>query len=65
MMAEYDVWHHNLLVLPEHQLANPDFDNSIDYAPKVVTNEWDKHEVCDLMSGQWVWDQCVHIECLI
>ena len=64
-MAEYDVWHCNPLVLFEHQLANPDFDSSIDYVPKVVTDEQGKHEVCDLMSGQWAWDQCVRIKCLI
>ena len=33
------VWHCNPLVLLEHQLANLDFDGSIDYAPKVVTDE--------------------------
>ena len=64
-MAEYDVWHRNPLVLLEHQLANPDFDSSIDYVPKVVTDEQGEHEVCDLMSGQWAWDQCVRIKCLI
>ena len=62
MTDEYDIWHRNPLVLLEHQIANPDFHGAIDYAPKVVTDKWGDREVCDLMSGQWAWDQCVRIK---
>jgi len=58
MTAKYDVWFRNANVVLEHQLANPDFKGEIDYAAKVVDE--DGHcEVCDLMSGQWVFDQSV------
>lgn len=59
MTSEYDVWCRNPLTLLEHQLGNLEFDGSIDYAPKVVTDIHDEREVCDLMSSQWAWDQCV------
>ena len=59
MTAEYDVWFHNPKVVLEHQLANPDFKGEIDYAAKVVVNEDGHCEVCDLMSGQWAFEQSV------
>ncbi|KAG6369264.1 hypothetical protein JVT61DRAFT_15537 [Boletus reticuloceps] len=37
---------------------NTDFAGSINYAPKVLTDEAGEREVGDLMSGQWAWDQC-------
>ena len=59
MTAEYDVWYRNPKVVLEHQLANPDFKGEIDYTAKVVINEDGHREVCDLMSGQWAFDQSV------
>ncbi|KIM63082.1 hypothetical protein SCLCIDRAFT_86539, partial [Scleroderma citrinum Foug A] len=57
MTAKYDVWYHDPKVVLEHQLANPDFKGEIDYAAKVVIDEDGHWEVCDLMSGQWAFDQ--------
>ncbi|KAI6138058.1 hypothetical protein BKA82DRAFT_3992127, partial [Pisolithus tinctorius] len=57
MMAEYDIWFRDPKVVLEHQLANPDFIGEIDYAAKVVIDEHGHWEVCDLMSGQWAYDQ--------
>ena len=59
MTAKYDVWFHDPKVVLEHQLANPDFKGEIDYAAKVVVDEDGHHEVCDLMSGQWAFEQSV------
>ncbi|KAI9569773.1 hypothetical protein HD554DRAFT_2019509 [Boletus coccyginus] len=57
MLANYDVWYHNPLSLLEQQFRNPEFAGAIDYAAKVVTDENGRREVCNLMSGQWAWDQ--------
>jgi len=59
MTAEYDVWFHNPKVVLKHQLANPDFKGEIDYAAKVIIDEGGHCEVCDLMSGQWAFEQSV------
>ncbi|KIJ58530.1 hypothetical protein HYDPIDRAFT_54279, partial [Hydnomerulius pinastri MD-312] len=57
MLAEYDVWFRDAKELLELMLANHDFHGEIDYAVKHVTDEHGKREVCDLMSGQWAWNQ--------
>jgi len=59
MTAEYDVWYRDPKVVLEHQLANPNFKGEIDYAAKVVIDEGGHREVCDLMSGQWAFEQSV------
>jgi len=59
MTAEYDVWFCDPKVVLEHQLANPDFKGEIDYATKVVVDEDGHCEMCDLMSGQWAFEQLV------
>ncbi|KAI9455985.1 hypothetical protein HD554DRAFT_2207366 [Boletus coccyginus] len=57
MVANYDVWYHDPLRILEQQIGNLEFVGEIDYGAKVVTDENGQHKVCDLMSGQWVWDQ--------
>ncbi|KIM61542.1 hypothetical protein SCLCIDRAFT_25845 [Scleroderma citrinum Foug A] len=57
MTAEYDIWYHDPKVVLEHQLANPDFKGEVDYAAKVIVDEDGHREVCDLMSGQWAFEQ--------
>ncbi|KAJ6584206.1 hypothetical protein B0H10DRAFT_2234635 [Mycena sp. CBHHK59/15] len=39
------------------QLANPDFDGEMDFAPKQVFGEGDSREYQDFMSGNWAWRQ--------
>ena len=46
-------------VVLEHQLVNPDFKGEIDYAAKVVVDEDGHRKVCDLMSGQWAFEQSI------
>ena len=59
MTAEYDVWYRDPKVVLEHQLANPDFKGEVDYSTKVVIDEGGRQEVCDLMSGQWAFEQSI------
>jgi len=59
MTAEYDVWYCDPKIVLEHQLANPDFKGEIDYAAKVVVDEDGHRKVCDLMSGQWAFEQSI------
>jgi len=61
MTAEYDVWFRDPKVVLEHQLANKDFNGEINYAAKVVVDEYGRREVCDLMSGQWAFNQSVSL----
>lgn len=61
MLADYDVWYRSPLTILEQQLRNPDFNGDIDYVAKVVTDRNGQHEVCDLMSGQWAWNQSVRL----
>lgn len=63
MSTEYDMWYHDPKIMLEHQLANPDFQGEIDYAMKVMIDEHGHCEVCDLMSGQWAFEQSV--SCLL
>jgi len=65
MTTKYDVWFCNPKVVLEHQLANPNFKNKIDYTAKVVVDEDGHCEVCNLMSGQWAFDQSVSSSFLI
>ena len=65
MTAKYDVWYRDPKVGLEHQLTNPNFKGEIDYAAKVVIDEDGHQEVCDLMSGQWAFDQSISSSFLI
>ncbi|KAI9569312.1 hypothetical protein HD554DRAFT_2171461 [Boletus coccyginus] len=57
MVADYDVWYCDPLRILEQQIRNPEFVGKINYGAKVVTDENGRCEVCDLMLGQWAWNQ--------
>ena len=59
MTAKYDVWYRDPLLSMEQQLGNPDFTNDLDFAPKQIFDEDNKHQYTDLMSGNWAWEQAV------
>jgi hypothetical protein len=42
-------------------LANPDYNNSFDYAPTRVFNKAGDRQYKDFMSGDWAWEQAVSI----
>ncbi|KAF7297024.1 hypothetical protein MIND_00934900 [Mycena indigotica] len=56
MTQTYEVWFRSPLAIFERQLANPDFKDELDWAPKRVFKE-DKRQFTDLMSGNWAWRQ--------
>ncbi|PPQ73084.1 hypothetical protein CVT24_009448 [Panaeolus cyanescens] len=54
---EFDVWYRDPHTVLQHQLANPDFSGEMDFAPKVVMDDYGTRRYCDMMSGQWAWRQ--------
>ena len=58
MDASYEVWFRSPLQVLEGQIANPEYKNMMDFAPKRVYHEG-KRQYSDLMSGNWAWDQAV------
>ncbi|KAF7296170.1 hypothetical protein HMN09_01085500 [Mycena chlorophos] len=56
MTDTYEVWFRDPLAIFERQLANPDFADELDWAPKrIFKNE--KRQWTDFFSGNWVWEQ--------
>ncbi|KAJ6631644.1 hypothetical protein B0H10DRAFT_2159848 [Mycena sp. CBHHK59/15] len=53
---KYEVWFRSPLGIFEKQLANPDFKDEMDWAPKRIF-KGGKHQYVDLFSGNWVWEQ--------
>ncbi|KAJ7495687.1 hypothetical protein B0H11DRAFT_2389285, partial [Mycena galericulata] len=56
MNETYEVWFRSPLGIFEKQLANPDFKDEMDWAPKRIFKDG-KRQFCDLFSGNWVWEQ--------
>ncbi|KAJ7261170.1 hypothetical protein C8J57DRAFT_1635845 [Mycena rebaudengoi] len=60
MTETYEVWYRAPLGIFEKQLANPDFKDEMDWAPKRIFKNG-KRQFTDLFSGNWVWDQAEKI----
>ncbi|KAJ7613474.1 hypothetical protein FB45DRAFT_1111991 [Roridomyces roridus] len=56
MTETFEVWYRSPLAIFEKQLANPDFKDEMDWAPKRIFKD-SKRQFTDLFSGNWVWDQ--------
>ncbi|KAJ7759410.1 hypothetical protein DFH07DRAFT_772220 [Mycena maculata] len=56
MTEKYEVWFRSPLGIFKKQLANPDFKDEIDWAPKRIFKDG-KRQYVDLFSGNWVWEQ--------
>ncbi|KAF5373982.1 hypothetical protein D9615_009931 [Tricholomella constricta] len=56
MTTSHQIWFRDPLKVLESQLANPTFNDKIDYAPKKVT-KGGKRRYKNLMSGKWAWAQ--------
>lgn len=65
MTADYDVWHRNPRTVMRNQLANPDFNDEIHYAPFQAFGKDGKREWKDLMSGNWAFKQAVRPSCFL
>jgi len=63
-VASYDVWYRDPRELLHRQLSNPDFVNNIDYSPRQVFGDKGQRVWTDFMTGNWAWNQCVHIQYL-
>ena len=62
---EYDVWFRDPREVLKGQLSNRDFENEMDFAPKmVIDREKRTRRYQDFMSGEWAWEQAVRIEYL-
>jgi Plavaka transposase len=59
MSTPYDVWYRDSLLVMESQIGNRDFGNEMDFAPKQVFSQTGMRQFCDLMSGDWAWEQAV------
>jgi hypothetical protein len=59
MSSSYEVWFRDPLLVMESQIGNHDFGNEMDYAPKRVFSQTWTRQLCDLMSGDWAWNQAV------
>jgi Plavaka transposase len=57
--VEYEVWYHDVQTVTHSQLANPDFNGEIDYAPYQEFNMKDERQWENLMSSNWSWKQAV------
>ncbi|KAJ7650467.1 hypothetical protein FB45DRAFT_859230 [Roridomyces roridus] len=60
MTETFEVWYRSPLAIFEKQLANPDFKDEMDWAPKRIFKD-SKRQFTDLFSGNWVWDQAVSV----
>jgi Plavaka transposase len=61
MSTPYEVWFRDPLLVMESQIGNRDFGNEMDYAPKRVFSRTRTRQFCDLMSGDWAWNQAVRL----
>ncbi|KAH6886621.1 hypothetical protein BKA70DRAFT_1377252 [Coprinopsis sp. MPI-PUGE-AT-0042] len=52
----FSVWFRDPLTVLEEQMANPEFNGKIDFAPKRLFRN-NKRQYTDLMSGNWAWNQ--------
>lgn len=59
MSRSYDVWFRDPLSVMEAQIANPEFVDHWDYAPKQLVDAQGTPQYIDLMSGEWAWEQAV------
>ena len=56
--TEFEVWFRNPREVIKGILSNPEFDGHIDYSA-YQEFEGSQHRYCDMMSGDWSWQQSV------
>lgn len=59
MEQEYQIWFRDPRAVIHQMLANPEYNNNVDYAPVQVFNKDGNREYKNLMSGDWAWKQAV------
>ncbi|KAG1722011.1 hypothetical protein EDB19DRAFT_1859531 [Suillus lakei] len=62
MTESYDVWFCNPHQVVQNMLTNPDYASEVDLRPyREYATETDEHQWQDFMSGDWAWNQAVHM----
>ncbi|EIW75218.1 hypothetical protein CONPUDRAFT_66179, partial [Coniophora puteana RWD-64-598 SS2] len=61
MTETYDVWFRDPQTIIKNMLGNPDFKDSMDYAPYREFDFSGSRRWEDMFSGDWVWDQADEI----
>jgi hypothetical protein len=61
MNAGHTIWFRDPVLLFKNMLANPDFNDSFDYAPYRQYDEHDRRCYKNFMSGDWAWKQAVSV----
>ena len=59
MTEDHEVWFHDPVTLLENLLANPNFKDKFDYMPYQEYAADGSHQFCDLMLGDWCWQEAV------
>ena len=59
MTEDHEIWFRDPVTLLENLLANPDFKDEFDYTPYQEYAADGSHRFCDLMSGDWSWQEAV------
>lgn len=62
MVCDYEVHFQSPLTVLRNQISNPDFSSDVDYAPQRIFGPDGKRIFKDFMSGDWAWNEAVHIE---
>lgn len=61
MTSSYEVWFRDPHVLIKNILANPDYNDHVDYAPIREFGSSGSRQYHNFMSGDWAWKQAVRI----
>ena len=63
MSDSYEVFFRDPHLVVQGMLANPDFDEGMDFAPYRVFNNVGDQQFDNMLSGEWAWDQAVSLTC--
>ncbi len=61
MTSQYEVWFRDPHLLIKDIVANPDYKDYVDYVPTQEFSTRGDRQYHNFMSGDWVWEQAVHI----
>jgi len=63
MSDSHEVFFCDPHLVVQGMLANPDFDEGMDFAPYRVFNNVGDRQFDNMLSGKWAWDQAVSSTC--
>jgi hypothetical protein len=59
MSDTHEIFFRDPHLVVQAMLANPDFDDGMDFVPYRVFNKGDEQQFDNMMSGEWAWNQAV------